>query len=404
MIPLNIESRQTYRYALLHLGFRPFFLSAMLLALLSMALWMGFYHAAWRGLPANYPSLLWHAHEMIFGYGVAVAAGFLLTAIKNWTGLQTLHQKPLLGLVLLWLAARVLVFVPNLGVWLAALFDLLFLAALLVAVARPIWRVKQWQQLAFVGKIALFFPANVLFYLGLLLADSSLARLGLYIGFYLILALILNMGRRVIPFFIERGLGCPFEAKNYLWLDRLSLGLFLVFALLDSLALTHGYGWAQLSAGGLALALLLLHGIRLYGWHHPQLWRKPLLWVLFVAYVWLLVGFALKGLCLWLSLSPFLAIHAFAVGGIGMMTVGMMARVTLGHTGRDVFAPPPALNWVFFLLIATAIVRVFLPWALPNAYAHWILLAQMLWIGAFALLLWQYAPLLMKPRTDGRYG
>ncbi len=407
MATLKIEPPMTIPtspYALSHLGFRPFFLLAGGMGLFGMALWTALYHQQLGGLPPAYPAQLWHAHEMVYGYALAVTAGFLLTAIKNWTGQQTLHQTPLLALAVLWLAARILPWLPGVPLWLAALADLLFLVWLQVAITQPIWRAKQWGQLAIIGKVALFIPANLLFYLGLLYNNPAWAALGLYAGFYLILALIFNMGRRVIPFFIERGVGCPFTATNRLWLDRLSLALFLLFAILDTLALAYGLAWARISAAWLALALAILHSLRLAGWHHPHIWQKPLLWVLFLAYGWIIAGFGVKAMELLVAVPPFLALHAFAVGGIGLMTVGMMARVTLGHTGRNVFAPSSAVVPLFILLFLSALVRVPLAWLSPAWYGLWILLAQWLWITAFALFLWQYTAMLMKPRVDGHYG
>ncbi|MBO0611475.1 NnrS family protein [Thiothrix fructosivorans] len=403
MIKLNIEPPVTGKYALSHLGFRPFFLAAGLFAVIGMVLWTGIYSFGWAGLPADYPAIIWHAHEMVFGYAVAVAAGFLLTAIKNWTGQQTLHGLPLLGLVGVWLLARMLPF-TGLPLAFTVLADTLFLLWLLVATAQPIVWVKQWQHLAIVGEVALLLVANAVFYLGLLGYWPVGMQLGLYAGFYIILALIFTMGRRVIPFFIERGVGCPFEARNNVWVDRLSMGLFVAFALADLLVLGTGSASAAYCVAALALVQVGLHGIRLAGWHHPNIWQKPLLWVLYLAYGWLLLGFLLKFLTVVAGVSPWLAVHAFAYGGIAMMTVGMMARVSLGHTGRNVFAPPRSVIPVFLLLFCGAFVRVVAVWLFPPFHAVWILAAQLLWIAAFSLFVWQYLPMLVKPRIDGKYG
>jgi uncharacterized protein involved in response to NO len=217
-------------------------------------------------------------------------------------------------------------------------------------------------------------------------------------GFYTVLAVIFNMGRRVIPFFIEKGLGCPFEAKNYHWVDVSSLWLFLAFSLAD-IFYPNKY-----LVGGLALTLIVLHGARLYGWYHKAIWKKSLLWVLLMGYTWIVLGFVLKLLSSFTGISPFLALHAFAYGGIGMVTAGMMARVSLGHTGNNVFDPPKILHTIFGLILAGAIVRVILPIFLNQYYVHLIGLAQVLWIIAFGLFFTIYAPMLIKARADGRYG
>lgn len=403
MITLDSKPPVTGKYAFSQLGFRPFFLAAMLFALFGMLLWTGIYSFGWQGLSAAYPAMTWHAHEMVFGYAVAVAAGFLLTAIKNWTGQQTLHGKPLLGLTGVWLLARILPFTGLPLVW-VALVDLLFLAWLLVAAAQPIIRAKQWKQAAIVGKVSLLLLANAVFYLGLLGYWSGGMQLGLYAGFYLIVALIFTMGRRVIPFFIERGVGCPFEAKNHPWVDRASLILFLLFVLAELLAMATGNTSLAWGAAVLALGQIPLHVWRLRGWYHRNIWKTPLLWVLYLAYGWLVGGFVLKFLSIAAGVSPMLAAHAFAYGGIAMITVGMMARVTLGHTGRNVAEPPPIVIVIFGLLFLGTLVRVLAVWLLPQFYALWILNAQFLWIAAFALLIWQYAPMLVKSRVDGRPG
>lgn len=399
---LNLERPYTGKYALHHLGFRPFFLGAGLFAVLGMILWAGIYGFGWSALPAAYPAITWHAHEMVFGYAVAVAAGFLLTAVKNWTNQQTLHETPLLVLAGVWATARLL---PFLGVPLIviAVVDTLFLLWLTIAMARPIIRSKQWKQLALVGKIALLVPANIAFYLGLLGYWPEGVSVGLYSGFYIILGLIFTMGRRVIPFFIERGVGCPFTARNDVWVDRLSLLLFLVFAIADVVALATGNALAGLLSGVLALVQVVLHSFRLLGWYHPNIWEKPLLWALYLAYGWLIAGFLLKFVYLTSGGVP-VWIHAFAYGGIAMMTVGMMTRVSLGHTGRNVAEPPAILAVIFLLLFAGAFIRVLNTWLVPEFYAMWILNAQFLWIAAFVLFLWHYAPMLIKPRIDGRYG
>ncbi|MEZ5453750.1 MAG: NnrS family protein [Thiothrix sp.] len=403
MIKLDIQPPVTGKYALSHLGFRPFFLGAGLFAVIGMVLWAGIYGFGWQGLHPAYPSIAWHAHEMVFGYAVAVAAGFLLTAIKNWTGQQTLHGRPLLGLAGVWLLARILPF-TGLPLLTAAVADVVFMLWLLWAAVQPVVRARQWQQVGIVSKIALLLLANLTFYFGLLGYWPVGLTVGLYAGFYLIVALILTMGRRVIPFFIERGLGCPFEARNHVWVDRAGLILFLAFVVAELFALAGSGQDMAWVAAVLALEQVPLHGVRLWGWHHANLWRKPLLWVLYLAYGWLVLGFLLKFLAVAAGVSPWLAVHAFAYGGIGIMTVGMMARVILGHTGRNVFEPPGILSVIFLLLFAGAVIRVFAVWWLPQFHGFWILASQLVWIAAFLVFVWTYAPMLLRVRVDGRYG
>jgi len=161
--------------------------------------------------------------------------------------------------------------------------------------------------------------------------------------------------------------------------------------------------WAGVAAL-LAAALFVVHAIRLWDWYTPGVWQKPLLWVLFLAYGGALIGFLLKALMGVLPLSPFLAVHAFAVGGIGLMTVGMMARVILGHTGRDIQQAPRWLALVFMALLVALLARVALPLIVPGYAFEWMALALAAWLTAYAVFLWIYAPMLIKPRVDGQPG
>ncbi|MDM8569150.1 NnrS family protein, partial [Thiotrichales bacterium HSG1] len=340
------------KFAFLHLGFRPFFIGASVFAIVAMLLWMGIYNLGWD--IQTYSPMTWHAHEMIFGYSMAVIAGFLLTAIKNWTGKQTLSGYPLLLLFLLWTATRIL---PFLGVplILIAISDNLFLFLLAISIFWPFFKTQSWKNMIFVIVILLFLISNVVFYLGVFDIITNGVFYGLYAGLYLILALILIMGRRVIPFFIEKGVDSPVTLKNWDWVDKSNFGVFSLFAIAD-LVTPNSYlsiGLAGLSA--------IINSVRLFGWYTKDIWKKSLLWILYVAYMFIIFGLLLKILVFINGISAYLPVHAFAVGGVGMITVGMMARVSLGHTGRNVFAPPKQLWWIFILLGFGAVIRVFLP-------------------------------------------
>ncbi len=386
-------------YPLLHLGFRPFFLGAAGLAILSMGVWMALYFLGWQGGLAGLSLQLWHAHELIYGYAVAVIAGFLLTAVKNWTGVQTVHRFPLLALFTLWLLARAASFIhAEFIVAMMAGFDMLFMGTLLAAISYPVIKARQWRQLLVILHVALLLCGNLVFYMGALGWLSEGLHWGLYAGLYVILSLIFVIGRRVIPFFIERGVDNPVALKNWSWLDVSTVVLFAIFAVLDVFTSYHGL------IAGLAGILFVMHGIKMAGWYTAEIFRKPLLWVLYLAYGFLVVGFALKFFSYVLGVSPYLAIHAFAVGGIGVMTVGMMARVILGHTGRNISEPPAILFPVFAALLGSAAIRVFLPLFDSTHYQIWIAFSQILWISAFTVFLWNYFPMLVQPRVDGRYG
>ncbi|HIJ21313.1 MAG: NnrS family protein [Gammaproteobacteria bacterium] len=405
---LNIEqpSDAPPPFALFQLGFRPFFLGAALYSVIAVLFWTLAYSFQWS------PSAIqqwgnpfwWHGHEMIFGYGMAVVAGFLLTASMNWTGVQTIRFTPLTLLFASWLLARLLPWIPGATLSMVALFDLLFLLALTAAVTHPLYKARQWDQVRiFTSKLSLVFVCNLTFYLGMFNYIEGGERIGLYGATYLILALILTLGRRVFPFFIEKGVnhdgsGSSITLKNSKLLDLSSLTLFLLFALADLFI-------SQTQViGGLALALVVIHSIRFYNWYTPHIWKKPLLWVLMVGYGWMIIGFLLKALATAGFVSPYLALHAFTYGAVGTVTIGMMARVSLGHTGRSVFNPPKGLNLIFGLLTAGAFVRILLPLLYPQQSINWMLLSQLLWTATFSLFAWHYATMLIRPRIDGRPG
>jgi uncharacterized protein involved in response to NO len=210
--------------------------------------------------------------------------------------------------------------------------------------------------------------------------------------------MVFIMARRVVPFFIEKGVGYEIQLKNWLWLDVLSLIFFGIFAAGDLLSPNQQI--VSLIAG----LLFVLHSIRLIQWHTPGIWRKPLLWVLYLAYGFITIGFALKAAVYLVGLSPFVALHAFSVGGVGMMTIGMMSRVALGHTGRNVFEPPGILTLIFFLMLLATIFRVAMPLVVMSQYTLWVGISQAFWIASFVVFSFVYMPMLIKPRIDGQYG
>ncbi|NOU24427.1 MAG: NnrS family protein [Methylotenera sp.] len=398
-IQMNKPSQKsTQKFALFNLGFRPFFLGASIFAIFSIFAWMLAYFSFSKVIVTNISLSQWHAHEMLYGYGMAVVAGFLLTAVKNWTGIATLHGKPLMVLFLLWCSARLLfLFGTDFLAW-AAVADLLFGLMLIVAIAIPIVKAKQWIQLAVVSKIILLWVGNWLFYLGCFGVISSGMLYAINGAVLLFISLILMIGRRVIPFFIERGVDYKIQLKQYKWLDISILVVFL--ALFLNVIFIQNAAVTTLSAG----ILFTLNGYRLYNWHTVGLWRVPLLWSLYLS-AWLInLGFLCYGLqALWSHL-PVLTLHIFTVGGIGLMTLSMMSRVALGHTGRDVRKPSRWLSLAFAGMLASVIFRAVLPMALSQYYVNWVFIASVFWIVSFAIFVVIYAPILLKPRADGTYG
>lgn len=395
---LNIEdTRQQYRNALFHLGFRPFFIGASLFAIVAMALWL---NITVLDFPTHvlllYPNT-WHSHEMVYGYALAVIAGFLLTAVRNWTNVPTAHGPVLAVLLVLWAIARLMPFIQiDNSEWFMAVADLGFMLGLLLAILYPIIRARQYKQQLFVVLFVLLLAVgNTLFYLAMLDIIALPMTFTIALGVYAVLAMVLLMARRVIPFFIEKGVGYPIQINNPLVLDISIMVFFIAFAL-GKLSLAFAEYVPVLS-----VVLLLLNSIRLWQWHTRGIWRKPLLWSIYLAYGFIVFGFALSAFPTLLST---LALHAFTVGGIGLMTIGMMSRVALGHTGRNVFEPPRILMPIFLLMLLAVIARVILPLITMQYYNTWLFIAQISWIASFALFAWVYVPMLYKPRVDGRYG
>ncbi len=406
------------KLALFNLGFRPFFLGAGIFAILSIASWMLVYFSHSFVSVTHISISQWHAHEMLYGYGMAVVAGFLLTAVKNWTGIQTLHGRPLMALFMLWCAARVLfLFGTSLLPW-AAAADLLFGLSLIIAIAKPIIKAKQWMQLAVVSKVILLWIGNLVFYLGCYGVLTSGMLYAINGAVLLFISLILMIGRRVIPFFIERGVEARgaearVQLKQYKWLDISILVVFIAL-FLNAIFMQIPYLTALL-----AWSVFALNGYRLCNWHTAGIWRVPLLWSLYLS-AWLInVGFLGFGLqdaglqdialqaqygAFFSPALPILTLHLFTIGGIGLMTLGMMSRVALGHTGRNIGRPSRWMSLAFAGIVASAVFRSLVPMLAMQFYVNWVLVAAVFWISGFAVFVVIYSPILLKPRIDGTFG
>ncbi len=385
------------RFALFYLGFRPFFLLAALAATGLGIVWL----LALNGSapPTAWPQpTLWHGHEMIFGFGMAVIAGFLLTAIRNWTSIQTLHRWPLALLAALWLGAR-LANLSHGGLVVAAVLDALFDAGLAVAVTAPVVRARQWRQIGLISKVWLLGLTNFASYA---LADTAHLQPTLLFGLLLIVAVLLTMIHRVLPFFIEKAAqmkhGRMITLSRFQTLQKWNLTLFLAFSL----------GWlfwphATLTAL-LALILALLNGWVLLRWADRAVFGEPLLWSLWGGYAFVVMGFALAALNPWLPAVGWLSVHAFGAGGMGLTTLGMMIRVTLGHTGRNIFKPGRLAGALLAMVLIAALFRVFGPLLLPHTPVQIMTSALIFWIMAFGLFTLTFTPMWLKPRIDGHYG
>ncbi len=377
------------------LAFRPFFFMAGLSAVLLMALWLVIY----RGLvpaPDYYGAIAWHGHEMLFGYTAAVVVGFLLTATKNWTGIQTLRYWPLAGLTLAWVLGRLVPFVPKLSPLAIAFIDMLFLPLAALALAFPLFKSRQKHNIPLAFLVLTLACANGLFHLELLGMAVDTLQAGIRLGVGMVVTLLVVMGGRVIPFFIERGLQ-GVTIRKWEWIERLALISILAYVLVQTLLPQNTVSMV------LALVAALVNGIRVAGWYHRKIWSVSLLWVLYLGYSWVVAGLVLQGLSIAGWVPPMLSLHALTVGGIGVLTLGMMARVAIGHTGRQMQAHP-LMSWAFALVVMAAAFRVLVPFFFPERYALWIDIAGGLWLLAFLAFFIIYFPILTKPRVDGQQG
>jgi len=384
-----------FQFALWQFGFRPFFLGASIFAVMYMLLWIAVYQYQFPLQLTGMSMFQWHAHEMVYGYSMAVIAGFLLTAVSNWTGLQTIQNTPLMLLFAMWGLARITFNLDLLYV--AAGFDLIFQSFLIFAIAKPVFQVKQWKQMGILSKLVLLLVSQMIFYLGIFGYWSQGVHVGLYAGFLLVIALILTMGRRLLPFFIEMGVGYKVKLYNAKWLDNTNLLLFLAFFIAYLLAWTTFSTW-------MALALFVITTMRLVGWYTQGIWRKPLLWSLFIALVLIDLGFLLLALNLFSSIPPFQAFHALGIGGIGLISISVMSRVSLAHTGRNIHKLPVVMSVAFILIIASSLLRSVFPLFAPQYYLPGVFAAQILWVIAFLMFLLVFTPMLLRARIDGKPG
>ncbi len=379
---------------LLSYGFRPFFLAAALWLPASLLLWI------WTLAVADPPDfaldpLAWHRHETLFGGVGAILAGFLLTAVPSWTGVPPLRGRPLLLLLLAWLAAR------PLALWggtvpaaLAALAELAFLGGVLVWVARAVIRAGNRRNLPVVVLVGLFVTGAALSWAEPVLGAPT-GALGDRLGLAVILLLLALIGGRIVPAFTRN------------WMARLGLQtLPAPFGPLDAATLAV---WALTLAAWVAAPLAppvgvlflvagFLHAARLVRWQGHRTLAEPLVTVLHLAYAWLPLGAVLHGLALaGLGPDPATTLHAFTTGAIGTMTLAVMTRASLGHTGRPLTADAATVV-IYTLVVAGALLRLLAPLAADRTLL--LALAAAAWGGAYLLFALRYGPLLVAPRAD----
>jgi len=382
-------------FAFFALGFRPFFLFAGFSAAILLALWL----LVWQGkLPASgyFDAMQWHAHEMLFGYAASVVAGFLLTAVRNWTGMAVPIKGKLAGLAIVWLLARVLMLIPGVPGLLVALVDLLFIPLVGLSLFRPLWFGQNKTNRYFLLLFASMTFANLLFHIDAMGVMPGLWQRGAFFMLDTVLLTLLLVAGRVMPFFTEKAVAGS-TPKSFPWIEKSGFVCLILMAVAQ-LVMPHGT-----LAGVLAILLAALQAIRLANWHNPGVWRIPVLWVLYTGYIWMVIGLVLRGLSSFDLLSYQLGLHGLTAGAVGVLTLGMMSRVALGHTGRDINTSA-LTNLAFILVNIGALFRTIMPMLVPDKYTIWINISGGLWVLGFALFVLVYTSVLIRPRIDGRPG
>ena len=390
------QMRQWRGPAILSFGFRPMFLLASLWAVLAMVAWMAMLSGA-LSLPTRLDAVSWHAHEFLFGYLAAVIAGFLLTAVPNWTGRLPVVGWKIAGLAVLWLLGRLAILASiYLPVWAVTIADIAFLIVLCGVILREIVAGRNWRNLPVLALVGLLILANLLFHIEAADGGFAAQSVGLRFGLSVALVLMTLIGGRIIPSFTRNWLvGQGHSARPAPPMQRFDKATILV----SVLALVAWTGApTHMFTGGALVLMAVLNGMRLLRWQGIQTRREPLVWVLHVAYGFIPLGALMTGVAI---LSPHVitqvaALHVWTVGAIGLLTMAVMTRATLGHTGRPLHAGL-ATTVIYLALIFAVFARVAADW-MPPLRMVLVDSAGFFWIAGFAGFVLIYGRLLLRPK------
>lgn len=385
-------------HAIVAKGFRPFFLLAAIFAGLAMPAWSlaltGRFHA-----PSYLDPISWHAHEMVFGFTAAVIAGFLLTAVGNWTQRETATGSALAGLVALWGAGRLAIgLADRLPAWTVAAVDLSFVPALALAIGRPIVLARNRRNVVVVLAVLVFWSANLAMHLDALGLVPGLRHRAALVAIDVVVLFMVLITGRVVAMFTRNATSDP-RCRSLAWADRAAAVAVACVTVVDAADATA----PAVKAPVFIVASLLVAG-RAVHWGAGRTLRNPLLWILHVGHAWIIVGLALRAAAaLTLALPDSLGMHAITAGAIGGLSLGMMARVTLGHTGRPLVLPA-RFSLAFGAVTVAALGRVAAPLLPPSAQLGVLVTSAMTWALAFASYAAVFAPILLAPRADGKPG
>ncbi|QCP50029.1 NnrS family protein [Trinickia violacea] len=389
------SSLESNAMPVLRLGFRPFYLGGAAFGLVAVTLWL----AALHGIPIAGRSpmmngMIWHVHEMLFGFVAAILVGFLLTAVRAWTSLETPRGISLASLWLLWAAGRVLVWSGPEPV--GAVIDSVFLPVVAWVLFRVLLAAGNRRNMFLPAALAVLGLMNVLFHWWTWHGRMDLALRIAYAATGLVIMFVAVIGGRVIPMFTKNAIP-GFSVKHWKIIEALATPTVVLALFADALDAP------SFVVIGCASAAAIVHATRIAGWRSWRVGARPLLWILHVAYLWIPIGFALLALSAWGGISHSLAIHALTVGAIGCAIVAMITRTALGHTGRPLVAGRVEVA-SYCLMIAGALLRVFGPWFDADASGAWLLAAGIAWCAALLVYLIKYVPFLTSARIDGKAG
>lgn len=384
-------------------GFRPFFLGAGIFSALAMGIWTIWIALAAGGgaqdwLPVAGSPFAWHAHEMVFGFAGAALAGFLLTAVPNWTGGLPLSGLPLVVSFAAWLAGRLAMGLSGtIPYALAATIDVLFLPLIGAFAARQLLVKPMPRNLVFLAIIAALTLGNVSFHLANAGYIDASPLSAVRFSMLLVITMTAIIAGRIVPAFTHNWVHIHSPASRLpsriVWLDATSILSIVAFLLIDA------SGISTILAGLAALIAAGFNGARLALWRGVEARKEPIVWILHLGYAWIVIGLVLSAMANWTGLvTSAMASHAFGTGAIGTMILAVMSRASLGHTGRRLIAPPLVV-WSYGLVTLAALLRVMAPMVPPELTNVFLGAAAMAWIAAFALFTFVYAPILTTPRV-----
>ena len=382
-------------FSLFNLGFRPFYLGGAIFGALAILLWMdAIYYGVQVGEPKAITGMLWHTHEMIFGFAAAIIAGFLLTAVRAWTGINTPHGKKLALIFLLWIAGRLLIWTGPEHI--AAVVDCAFLPITAIVLIRILVTADNRRNYFLAVALCTLGLLNMLFHYWVWQSRFDLSLRTAYAAIGFVIMFVTVIGGRVIPMFTTNAIQ-GFKLKRWKTIETLAAPIVIVTFLADA---TSAAPWIIAACDMIAV---VIHSVRIIGWHSWTVGYRPILTILHIAYAWIPAGFLLLALASMSLVSHSLAMHAFTVGAMGCAIIAMITRTALGHTGRLLIAGTAEV-WCYGFMFTSAVLRVFGPWLNHRHAIIWVYLAAVCWIAALSIYVIKYTKFLIQPRVDGKAG